>query len=161
PRGGSFALAHRQSLGVSERNGAGKPPVLRILAGVARPSEGRVEVRARVACLLDLAVGFHSLETGRENAETTLVLQAGLTRREARTRLREIEEFAEIGAFFDRPIRTYSNGMRLRLAFATITVLAPEVLVTDEILAVGDESFQQRCNRWFDRFLGGGGGLIL
>ena len=160
-RGVSFALAHRQSLGIIGRNGAGKSTLLRILAGVALPSEGSVEVRARVACLLDLGVGFHPLETGRENAETTLVLQAGLTRREARTRMREIEEFAEIGAFFDRPIRTYSNGMRLRLAFATITVLAPEVLVTDEILAVGDESFQQRCNRWFDRFLGGGGGLIL
>ena len=75
--------------------------------------------------------------------------------------MREVEEFAEIGEFFDRPIRTYSDGMRLRLAFATITVLDPEVLVTDEILAVGDEVFQQRCNVWFDRFLGRGGGLVL
>jgi lipopolysaccharide transport system ATP-binding protein len=156
-----FALAHGQSLGVIGRNGAGKSTLLRIVAGVARPSAGRIETHARLACLLDLGVGFHSLETGRDNAETTLVLQAGLSRREARRRLREIEEFAEIGEFFDRPIRTYSDGMRLRLAFATITVLDPEVLVTDEILAVGDEAFQQRCNLWFDRFLGRGGGLVL
>jgi lipopolysaccharide transport system ATP-binding protein len=114
-----------------------------------------------VACLLDLGVGFHALETGRDNAETALVLQAGLSRREARRRVAEVEEFAGLGAFFERPIRTYSDGMRLRLAFATITVLEPEVLVTDEILAVGDDAFQERCNAWFDRFLGGGGGLVL
>jgi len=160
-RGVSFSLAPGQSLGVIGRNGAGKSTLLRILAGVARPTEGRVEVSARVACLLDLGVGFHPLETGRQNAETTLVLQAGFTRREARRRVADVEAFAELGAFFDRPIRTYSDGMRLRLAFATITVLDPEVLVTDEILAVGDETFQQRCNAWFDRFLAGGGGLVL
>ena len=160
-RGVSFVLAHGQSLGVIGRNGAGKSTLLRILSGVALPTEGSVTTPARIACLLDLGVGFHPLETGRDNAETALILQAGLTRREARARLGEIAEFADIGAFFERPIRTYSNGMRLRLAFATITVLDPEVLVTDEILAVGDEAFQQRCNTWFDRFLGRGGGLIL
>lgn len=154
-------LAHGQSLGVIGRNGAGKSTLLRVLAGVARPTEGSVATRARVACLLDLGVGFHALETGRENAETALVLQAGLTRREARRRVAEVEEFAGLGAFFERPMRTYSDGMRLRLAFATITVLEPEVLVTDEILAVGDDGFQERCNAWFDRFLGGGGGLVL
>ncbi len=153
-------LAHGQSLGVIGRNGAGKSTLLRVLAGVARPTEGSVATRARVACLLDLGVGFHALETGRENAETALVLQAGLTRREARRRVAEVEEFAGLGAFFERPMRTYSDGMRLRLAFATITVLEPEVLVTDEILAVGDDGFQERCNAWFDRFLGGGGGRI-
>lgn len=156
-----FALAHGQSLGVIGRNGAGKSTLLRILARTARPTEGRVEVAARVSCLLDLGVGFHALETGRENAWTALVLQAGMSRAEARARLREIEEFAGIGDFFERPIRTYSDGMRLRLAFATITVLDPEVLITDEVLAVGDEAFQERCNAWFDRFLGRGGGLVL
>lgn len=157
----TFALAHGQSLGIIGRNGAGKSTLLRILSGVARPTEGAVETRARVACLLDLGVGFHALETGRDNAETALVLQAGLTRRAARARVAEVEDFAQLGAFFDRPIRTYSDGMRLRLAFATITVLDPEVLITDEILAVGDQSFQDRCNAWFDRFLARGGGLVL
>lgn len=160
-RGVSFSLAPEQSLGIIGRNGAGKSTLLRILAGVARPTEGRVEVGARVACLLDLGIGFHPLETGRENAQTTLVLHAGLGRRAARERIDEIEAFAGLGEFFDRPIRTYSDGMRLRLAFATVTVLEPAVLVTDEILAVGDETFQQRCNAWFDRFLGRGGGLVL
>ncbi len=160
-RGVSFELARGQSLGIVGRNGAGKSTLLRLLSGVARPSEGTIEVEARVACLLDLGVGFHPLETGRENAETALVLQAGLTRREARRRLPEVAAFAELGDFFERPIRTYSDGMRLRLAFATITVLDPEVLITDEILAVGDEAFQTRCNRWFDRFLARGGGLVL
>jgi lipopolysaccharide transport system ATP-binding protein len=157
----SFALAPGRSLGIIGRNGAGKSTLLRILAGVARPTEGHVDRGARVACLLDLGVGFHALETGRDNATTALILQAGLTRRQARARVAEVEEFAQIGAFFDRPIRTYSDGMRLRLAFATITVLDPEVLVTDEILAVGDQGFQERCNAWFDRFLGRGGGLVL
>lgn len=156
-----FVLERKQSLGVVGRNGAGKSTLLRILTGVARPTCGRVEARARVACLLDLGVGFHPYETGRDNAETSLVLQLGVSRREARGRLGEIEEFAGLGEFFDRPIRTYSDGMRLRLAFATITVLEPELLVTDEILAVGDESFQRRCNAWFDRFLARGGGLVL
>jgi lipopolysaccharide transport system ATP-binding protein len=156
-----FVLAHGESLGVIGRNGAGKSTLLRILSGVARPSEGTVVAPARVACLLDLGVGFHALETGRDNAETALVLHAGLTRRDARARLREVEQFADLGPFFERPIRTYSDGMRLRLAFATITVLEPEVLVTDEILAVGDEGFQRRCNAWFDRFLARGGGLVL
>ena len=160
-RGITFSLAHGQSLGVIGRNGAGKSTLLRMVAGVARPTEGAIETRARVACLLDLGVGFHPLETGRDNAETALVLQAGLTRREARVRVREVEEFAQLGPFFDRPIRTYSDGMRLRLAFSTITVLDPEVLVTDEILAVGDQGFQERSNEWFDRFLGRGGGLLL
>jgi lipopolysaccharide transport system ATP-binding protein len=157
----SFALSPGRSLGVIGRNGAGKSTLLRLLSGVARPTTGRVEVRARLACLLDLGVGFHPLETGRENAEATLVLQAGLTRSEARRRIDEVEAFAEIGEFFDRPIRTYSDGMRLRLAFATITVLDPDILITDEILAVGDELFQQRCNAWFDRFLARRGGLVL
>jgi len=160
-RGVSFELARGQSLGIIGRNGAGKSTLLRLLSGVARPSEGRVHVGARIACLLDLGVGFHALETGRDNAETALVLQAGMTRREARRRLSEVAAFADLGEFFGRPIRTYSDGMRLRLAFATITVLEPEILVTDEILAVGDEAFQQRCNRWFDRFLARGGGLVL
>lgn len=160
-RGIGFTLKHGQSLGIIGRNGAGKSTLLRILAGVARPTEGRVETFARVACLLDLGVGFHPLETGRDNAETALVLQAGLTRREARARVADVESFAELGPFFDRPIRTYSDGMRLRLAFSTITVLDPEVLVTDEILAVGDQGFHERCNAWFDRFLARGGGLVL
>lgn len=157
----SFRLDRGASLGVIGRNGAGKSTLLRILAGTAQPTEGRVEATARLACLLDLGVGFDGNETGRQNAETSLLLQAGLTREEARARMHEVEAFAEIGEYFDRPIRTYSDGMRLRLAFATITLLDPEVLVTDEILVVGDEAFQHKCRAWFEAFLERGGSLIL
>ncbi len=157
----SFRLERSASLGVIGRNGAGKSTLLRILAGTAHPTEGRVDVAARLACLLDLGIGFDGNETGRQNAQTSLVLQAGLTTQEARAQMPEIEAFAEIGEFFDRPIRTYSDGMRLRLAFATITLLDPEVLVTDEILVVGDEEFQHKCREWFESFLARGGSLVL
>ena len=157
----SFALDRGQSLGLIGRNGSGKSTLLRLLAGTARPTSGRVDVAARLGCLLDLGAGFQALETGRENAEGWLVLQGGMSRREARRAAREVERFAGIGAYFDRPLRTCSSGMQLRVAFATAAQLEPEVLVTDEVLAVGDDSFQRQCNRWFDRFLGGGGTLVL
>ncbi|HEY8514998.1 MAG TPA: ATP-binding cassette domain-containing protein [Candidatus Binatia bacterium] len=157
----SFSLEQGESLGVIGCNGAGKSTLLRLLAGTARPTEGTVERGARVASLLDLGIAFHPLETGRQNAEAALVLQAGMTRREARARTAEVAAFADIGDFFDRPIRTYSDGMRLRLGFAVITLLEVDVLVTDEILSVGDQAFQRRCDRWMDRFLGRGGTLVL
>ena len=157
----SFQIAAGESFGVIGRNGAGKSTLLRLLAATARPTTGEVVRRGRHACLLDLGVGFHALETGRQNAETTLILQAGLTRAMARQRIEEIEEFAGLGEFFDLPIRVYSDGMRLRLAFATLTVLKPELLITDEVLVVGDEAFQERCSRWFENFLSAGGSLVL
>lgn len=160
-RGVSFDLERGSSLGVIGRNGSGKSTLLRMLAGTARPSEGRVVTNARLGSLLDLGAGFEALETGRRNVEAVLSLEAGLSRSEIGDRMRAVEEFADVGAFFDRPFRTYSDGMRLRVAFATITVLEPEVLVTDEILVVGDSVFQKRCRSWFDAFLGRGGALVL
>lgn len=157
----SFEVAAGSSFGVIGRNGAGKSTLLRLLAGTARPTRGTVRVRGKIASLLDLGVGFQSLETGRENAETSLVLQAGYSRREARDRAREVQAFAGLGDDFERPIRTYSDGMRLRLAFASLTLLDPDLLVTDEVLVVGDEGFQQKCRRWFEDFLGRGGTLVL
>ena len=157
----SFTLAHGGSLGLIGRNGSGKSTLLRLLARTAHPSAGRVEVSARLGCLLDLGVGFHDEESGRVNAEAALVLLGGFTRREASRRVAEIRSFAEIGEYFDLPIKTYSTGMRLRLGFATATMLEPEVLVTDEVLAVGDEAFQRKCSRYFDRFLAAGGSLVL
>lgn len=156
-----FDLAPGQSLGLVGRNGSGKSTLLRLLAGTARPTEGRAIARAPLACLLQLGAGFHALETGRENAEGWLVLQGGMSRREARAAAVEVERFAGIGPYFDRPLRTCSSGMQLRVAFATATLLRPRILVTDEVLAVGDEAFQRRCNRWFDGFLAGGGTLVL
>lgn len=157
----SFELPREGSLGLIGRNGAGKSTLLRLLAGTAKPTEGSVECDARLACVLDLGVGFQPLETGRQNAEAALALDGGYSKSEIPALVREIEAFAEIGAYFDRPIRTYSDGMRLRLAFATITVLRPEVLVTDEVIVVGDSFFQEKCRAWFDRFLADGGSLVL
>ncbi len=157
----SAELAHGESLGVIGRNGSGKSTLLRLLAGVSRPTQGRVEIGGRMGCLLDLGVGFHPLETGRQNAEGWLVLLGGLSRREARQAAREVERFAEVGPYFDRPLRTYSAGMQVRVAFATATMLEPELLVADEVLAVGDEAFQHKCDRFFDRFLARGGSLVL
>jgi lipopolysaccharide transport system ATP-binding protein len=160
-RDASFEIAHGESLGLIGRNGAGKSTLLRLLAGVARPTEGRIEVGARLGCLLDLGVGFHALETGRQNTETVLRLLGGLSARDARLAAREVAAFADIGDFFDAPLRSYSTGMQLRVAFAAATLLAPELLVTDEVLAVGDAAFQAKCSRWFDRFLADGGSLVL
>jgi lipopolysaccharide transport system ATP-binding protein len=143
------------------RNGSGKSTLLRLLAGTASPSSGSILVHARTGCLLDLGVGFHPLETGAQNAETSLVLLAGMSRREARRALPEVEAFADVGAFFARPLRTYSAGMQLRLAFAVAALMSPEVLITDEVIAVGDAVFQRKCERWFDAFRARGGSLIL
>jgi lipopolysaccharide transport system ATP-binding protein len=160
-RGVSFDVAHGASLGIIGRNGSGKSTLLRLLSGTARPSAGQVAVGARLACLLELGTGFQALETGRENAEGWLVLLGGMTRREARAAARDVERFADVGPYFDRPLRTCSAGMQLRVAFATAAMLSPELLIADEVLAVGDEGFQRRCNRFFDRFLDGGGSLVL
>jgi ABC-type polysaccharide/polyol phosphate transport system ATPase subunit len=160
-RGVSFSLPRGQSLGVIGRNGSGKSTLLRLLSGTARPTEGRVEIGARLGCLLELGTGFRPLETGRQNAEDWLVLVGGMSRSEARRAMAEVERFAGIGAFFDRPLRTYSAGMQLRIAFATAATLEPEILIADEVLAVGDETFQRRCNGFFDRFLARGGSLVL
>ncbi len=160
-RGVDFALASGQSLGVIGRNGAGKSTLLRLLAGTARPTEGRVRRGSPPGCLLDLGVGFDLLETGRQNALSLLALTCPGGRREALARLAGVAEFAGLGADLDRPVRGYSDGMRLRLAFATAIAHRPAVLVTDEVLVVGDGAFQRRCERWLEDFLGDGGTLVL
>jgi lipopolysaccharide transport system ATP-binding protein len=160
-RDASFDVAQGESVGLIGRNGAGKSTLLRLLAGVARPTAGRIEVGARLGCLLDLGVGFHALETGRQNTETVLRLLGGLGAREARQAAHEVAAFADIGDFFDAPLRSYSTGMQLRVAFAAATFLKPELLITDEILSVGDAAFQAKCSRWFDRFIADGGSLVL
>jgi lipopolysaccharide transport system ATP-binding protein len=157
----SFSLARGETLGLIGRNGAGKSTLLGILAGTIRQSSGSVTAAGRVASLLDLGTGFHPLETGRENAATLLALHARLSRAEVRDRMPAVERFAGLGDRIDDPIRTYSDGMRLRLAFAAVSVLEPEIIITDEVLVVGDEEFQRRCEDWFDRFLAGGGTFVL
>jgi len=149
-----------QSVGVVGENGAGKSTLLKVIAGVVRPSSGQVAVRGRVGALLELGSGFHPEYTGRENIHLSGALM-GLSRAETIANEARIIEFADIGTHIDEPIKHYSSGMVVRLGFAVATAVSPELLITDEVLAVGDESFQKKCVAWLERFLAGGGTLLL
>ena len=149
-----------ESLGVIGENGAGKSTLLKIIAGVVRPSAGEVAVSARVGALLELGSGFHPEYTGRENIHLSSALM-GLTRRDVLDKIDSIVEFADIGPHIDEPIKHYSSGMVVRLGFAVATAMRPEVLITDEVLAVGDESFQKKCIAWMERYLAEGGTLLM
>jgi lipopolysaccharide transport system ATP-binding protein len=152
---------HRgESVGIIGENGAGKSTLLKIIAGVSRPSSGSVTLAGRVGALLELGTGFDSEYTGRENIRLSGAL-AGLSPRETARRAEAIIEFADIGDHIDEPIKHYSSGMVVRLGFAVATALEPEILITDEALAVGDESFQRKCIRWLERFRASGGTLLL
>ncbi len=140
----SFELLPGEALGVVGANGAGKTTLLRLIAGVYRPDRGRVEVRGRRGTLLDLGGGFHPDLSGHENAEVA-ALVAGMPRAEFAARAGEIAAFAELEHALDAPVRTYSAGMTLRLGFAVATALEPALLVVDEVLAVGDVRFQEKC----------------
>ncbi|HET9581163.1 MAG TPA: ABC transporter ATP-binding protein, partial [Usitatibacter sp.] len=149
-----------ESVGVVGENGAGKSTLLKIIAGVVRPSAGNAAVNGRVGALLELGSGFHPEYTGRENIHLSSALM-GLSRREVLERIDSIIEFADIGTHIDEPIKHYSSGMVVRLGFAVATAMEPDVLITDEVLAVGDESFQKKCIAWLEGYLSGGGTLLL
>jgi homopolymeric O-antigen transport system ATP-binding protein len=140
----SLEVAPGESVGIIGRNGAGKSTLLKLVTGTTQPTEGAVKTSGRVAALLELGMGFHSEFTGRENALMTGQL-AGLTAAEIEAAMPEIERFAEIGRYIDEPLRTYSSGMVMRLAFSVASSMDPEVLLIDEVLAVGDQAFQARC----------------
>lgn len=140
----SFDVRRGESFGVIGRNGGGKSTLLQILTGVLRPTSGEVEVNGRVSALLELGSGFNPDYTGRDNVMLNGIL-LGLTREEVASRFGEIVAFAEIGEAIERPVKTYSNGMVLRLAYAVQALVDPEILVIDEALSVGDFFFQQKC----------------
>jgi len=133
------------------RNGAGKSTLLKVVSRVLVPTEGRMWIQGRVSPLLELGAGFHPELTGRENVFLNGTL-LGHSRREIEDHLDEITEFAELGAFIDAPLRTYSSGMVARLGFAVATTWKPEILILDEILSVGDETFQQKCQKRMEGF---------
>ncbi|MBR1170978.1 ABC transporter ATP-binding protein [Bradyrhizobium liaoningense] len=140
----SFTVPKGRMVGVAGKNGAGKSTLLRLIGGVGRPSEGTIEVHGRVGALLDLGAGLTDDLTGRENIFIAGVI-AGMTRAEVRAHYASIVEFAELESFIDMPIRTYSSGMRLRLGFSVAVHMSPDVLLIDEVLAVGDLRFQRKC----------------
>jgi ABC-type polysaccharide/polyol phosphate transport system ATPase subunit len=143
-RGVDLRMRPGASLGLCGANGAGKSTLLKILAGTTAPSEGRYRMGGRVASLLELGAGFHAEFTGRANIVMNGVMM-GFTRREIEAKVDEIIEFAELGEFIDEPVRTYSSGMGLRLGFAVAVAVDPEVLIVDEVFAVGDMYFQKKC----------------
>jgi lipopolysaccharide transport system ATP-binding protein len=156
----SFDLAAGESLGIVGENGAGKSTLLKVVAGVITPTRGRIDVRGRVGALLELGSGFHPEYSGLANIDLAAAL-LGLTPAEIASKREEIVAFADIGEHIHDPIKHYSSGMVVRLGFAVATALQPDILITDEVLAVGDESFQKKCVAWMENYLAGGGTLLL
>lgn len=140
----SFEVKQGEVLGIIGENGAGKSTLLKILSRVTRPTRGDIRGRGRMASLLEVGTGFHEELTGRENIFLNGNI-LGMTNREIKARFEEIVEFSGVARFIDTPVKRYSSGMYLRLAFAVAAHLDPEILVVDEVLAVGDQEFQQRC----------------
>jgi lipopolysaccharide transport system ATP-binding protein len=156
----SFDLAAGESLGIIGENGAGKSTLLKIVAGVITPTRGRVDVRGRISALLELGSGFHPEYSGLANIDLAAAL-LGLTPGEIAAKREAIVAFADIGEHIHDPIKHYSSGMVVRLGFAVATALRPDILITDEVLAVGDESFQKKCIAWMENYLTDGGTLLL
>lgn len=155
-----LSVARGQSLGLIGDNGAGKSTLLKLLTGVLTPTQGTVRVNGRVGALLELGAGFHPEYSGRDNIAMAATLQ-GFSTEELDARLADIIAFADIGRYIDEPVKHYSSGMVVRLGFAIVAATRPDLLITDEVLAVGDESFQKKCIRWMEDYLEQGGTLIL
>nr|WP_225444399.1 ABC transporter ATP-binding protein [Pseudomarimonas arenosa] len=156
----SFAIEPGASLGVIGENGAGKSTLLKLLVGVLTPTQGELKRCDSVGALLELGAGFDLERSGREN----IALSAGLmgwNARQIAEREAEIIAFADIGDYIDEPVKHYSSGMVVRLGFSIIAAVRPQLLITDEVLAVGDESFQKKCIRWMEEYLQQGGTLLL
>jgi len=150
-RGVSFSVNSGESIGIVGQNGAGKSTLLKILTGTTKPTEGKIQIEGRVAAILELGMGFHAEFSGRQNAVMACKL-TGLSSEQICLALPRIEEFSELGDFIDQPLRVYSSGMQMRLAFSAATAMRPDILIVDEALAVGDAYFQHKCINQIRRF---------
>ncbi|WGR90784.1 ABC transporter ATP-binding protein (plasmid) [Bradyrhizobium sp. ISRA443] len=159
-RGVSFEVKRGEVLGIIGRNGAGKSTLLKVLSRITEPSDGRVVIKGRVASLLEVGTGFHPELTGRENIYLNGAI-LGMTRAEIRRKFDEIVAFAEVERFLDTPVKRYSSGMYVRLAFAVAAHVEPEILVVDEVLAVGDAEFQKKCLGKMSEVAGGGRTILF
>jgi ABC-type polysaccharide/polyol phosphate transport system ATPase subunit len=159
-KGVSFDVQAGRTFGIVGRNGSGKSTMLKLMAGIGRPTEGTVDVHGRVSALIELGAGFHPEISGRENVYINGMM-LGLSKREIAARFDEIVEFAEMQDFIDAPVKTYSSGMYMRLGFAVAIHVDPDVLLVDEVLAVGDEAFTHKCLDKFADFRRRGKTVLL
>ncbi|MCD8526121.1 MAG: ABC transporter ATP-binding protein [Alphaproteobacteria bacterium] len=156
----SFHVGRGETVGIVGRNGSGKSTLLQIICGTLQPSAGSVTVNGRIAALLELGSGFNPEFTGRENVYLNAAI-LGLSKEETDSRFDAIAGFADVGAFMDQPVKTYSSGMYVRLAFAVATNVDPDILIVDEALAVGDEAFQRKCFARIDEIKSRGATILF
>src|SRR5918992_711000 len=156
----SFTVPAGRTLGVIGRNGSGKSTMLKLVAGITKPTTGTVAVNGRISALIELGAGFHPEISGRENVFINGIM-LGLSKREITKRFDEIVDFAEMREFIDAPVKTYSSGMYMRLGFAVAIHVDPDVLLVDEVLAVGDEGFTHKCLDKFGEFKRRGKTILL
>ena len=147
----SFAVEHGETFGIIGRNGSGKSTLLKCLSGILSPDRGSLSIDGRIAPLLELGAGFHPDLSGRENIFVNGAI-LGMTQKEIKQKYDDIVEFADIGQFIDSPVKNYSSGMTVRLGFAVAINVDPEILIIDEVLAVGDTAFQQKCHQRMEQF---------
>lgn len=150
----NFDIKKGQTLGVIGRNGSGKSSLLQLITGIQQPTQGTIEVNGRISALLELGAGFNPEFTGRENVYLNTAIQ-GFSKDDTDERFQKIADFADIGEFIDRPVKTYSSGMYIRLAFAAAVSVQPEILIVDEALSVGDIFFQQKCMTHMQKMMEG------
>src|SRR5437667_1862546 len=156
----SFVVPAGKTYGIIGRNGSGKSTALKLVAGITRPTSGTVTVTGRISALIELGAGFHPEISGRENVFINGIM-LGLAKREVARRFDDIVEFAELQQFIDAPVKTYSSGMYMRLGFAVAIHVNPDVLLVDEVLAVGDEGFTHKCLDKFGEFKRRGKAILL
>lgn len=149
-----------ESVGITGPNGSGKSTLLKLIAGVTKPTKGKITVHGRIAPLIELGAGFHPELTGRENIYLNGVI-LGLSRQAVESKFKEIVNFAQLADFIDVPVKHYSSGMYLRLAFSVAVHTEPDILLVDEILAVGDQAFQKKCLKKIKSFQKSGKTLLL
>jgi len=156
----NFEINKGESLGILGRNGSGKSTLLKIIAGVTKPSDGRITVNGKVAPLIELGAGFHPELTGRENVYLNGSI-LGIKKKDMDKLYQSIVDFSELESFMDQPVKHYSSGMYMRLAFSVAVAEKPEILLVDEILAVGDTKFQEKCLKRISEFQAQGSTLAL